>query len=461
MSNKSYSLLFFLFFTFLLRLEAFEALIDHRQGDGIGYKGQYSKIAVYHAIEKQSLQPFVDLRYLIFKDGKQGGNLGAGLGYQFPLQNRLSLYAYFDLRTSRTKYLFNQVTGGMSYTHPLRFYGKDWGEICCYLNGYFPLKSLEKNVSAPSFSRFRGHYLLLNEVNRSALTGGNLELGYLSNTRTDWNVYVAGSAYYFKRADLHAFGGYGKLRLIYKDLVYGECFVSGDRLFGTNVNGVIGIRIPLGKKGMREVRTRQYRPHKSRPIERLEPIVFKKSSREIIARDAFRVPLQFWFADNLSGSNGTFESPFPTLLQAQNISQNGDFIYVFPGDGTTNGMSAGFEMKPDQVLAGSGKPLTITTLEGTITIPALTSTDPTITNSAGSGVNLNTNCTVSGIVVIGAMNNGFEYPGASGSSTISLLNCIGNNNGNRGFDINSSNTEIVNAVFSNCSANNNGALSRW
>ena len=226
-----------------------------------GYKKQYSKIELYHAFENQALQPFIDIRYLILNHAKQGANLGVGLGYQFPQENRLSLYSYFDLSESQTGYLFNQIMGGLSYTHPLVFSEKDYGEIACYLNGYFPMESVEKRVSDPSFSRFKGHHLLINDTNRYALTGGNAEIGYFSSTWRDWNLYLAGSAYYFKRANLHAFGGYGKLRIIYNDLLSGEILVSGDRLFGTHVSGTFGLRIPLGKKGVQAVKKQHCYSH--------------------------------------------------------------------------------------------------------------------------------------------------------------------------------------------------------
>ncbi|MCK4934695.1 MAG: hypothetical protein KAR79_03820, partial [Simkaniaceae bacterium] len=119
----------------------YEFIAGHRQGSGVGYNTQYSKFAFYKAFEGQAIQPFIDLRYLILNHGKPGANIGAGVGYQFANDNRLSAYSYFDVTKSRTNYLFNQITAGLSYTHPLEISGKDWGEFTCYFNGYFPMKS--------------------------------------------------------------------------------------------------------------------------------------------------------------------------------------------------------------------------------------------------------------------------------------------------------------------------------
>ncbi|WP_420422040.1 hypothetical protein [Simkania sp.] len=319
--KKLKSLMLFLALFGCHTLTGLELDATHTQGSGVGYKRQYSKIGLYHAFENQAWQPFIDLRYLVLNKRKQGANLGAGLGYQFQQENRLSVYTFFDLTESRTDYIFNQITAGLSYTHPLVFSGKDWGEIVSYFNSYFPLKSHESRVKDPFFGGFKGNHLLICQTDRYALTGSNLELGYLSNSWLNWNLYVAASTYYFKRAELHAFGGLGKLRLTYNDLISIEGQVSGDRLFGTNVNGTIGIRIPLGKREMKAVKKRYFTPLKSRPIERFEPIVLDKNKRKTVAKDGSGAPLNFIFVNNLNGSKGTFEDPFATLLDAQNISK--------------------------------------------------------------------------------------------------------------------------------------------
>ncbi|MCK4935066.1 MAG: hypothetical protein KAR79_05715, partial [Simkaniaceae bacterium] len=267
-------------------IHSLEMTASHRQGSGVGYNRQYSKVELFHAFESQSLQPFIDLRYLVFNHGKQGANIGIGLGNEFEKKNRVAAYAYFDLRESQTNHFFNQITAGLSYTHPLLVSGKDWGEFTCYFNGYFPMKNREKNIRAPSFASFKGNHLMVYQTDRVALTGTNLELGYLSNTWKEFNLYLAGSAYYFERANLDAFGGFGKLRVTYRDFVSAEVFVSGDRLFGTNVSGTIGVRIPLDKKGMRAVKAREYRLHKLRPVERFEPMVLDTTKRKEVAKDA-------------------------------------------------------------------------------------------------------------------------------------------------------------------------------
>ncbi|QVL55970.1 MAG: hypothetical protein KFB95_01830 [Simkaniaceae bacterium] len=462
----------------------------HTQGNGVGYKRQYSKIGIYHAFENYRFQPFIDLRYLVLNKGKQGANLGAGIGYQFAQESRLSAYAFFDLTESSTNHIFNQMMGGLSYSHPLIFSGKDWGEIASNFNGYFPLKSHEKRIKNPSFGGFKGNNLLICQTDRYALTGSNLEIGYLSSSWNNWNLYAAGSAYYFKRSDLHAFGGYGKLRLTYNNLISIEGQVSGDRLFGTNINGTIGIRIPLGKREMKAVKNRQYSTHKSRPVERFEPIVSDKNKRKIVAKDRSGAPLNFIFVNNLNGSDGTFEDPFATLADAQSAANPGDIIYVFPGDGTTKGMDQGFVMQERQTLAGSGVALDVSTNKGSIIIPALTLNGPQMTFSSGNGVEINRDCTVSGITVSlpyggGGIESPFNFDFSDGTASVRILNCVALGNGfpkdliaieargtsvitatvvnclvrdttRDGFEVRSQDTATLNAKYINCSAVNCG-----
>lgn len=77
------------------------------------------------------------------------------------------------------------------------------------------------------------------------------------------------------------------------------------------------------------------------------------------------------------------EDLYGLLVDAQNASKAGDFIYIFPGDGTTTGMDSGIVMKANQTLAGSGNSLQVETSNGNILIPQITPTRPTITNTGG------------------------------------------------------------------------------
>ena len=60
-----------------------------------------------------------------------------------------------------------------------------------------------------------------------------------------------------------------------------------------------------------------------------------------------------WYvSNNAAGNSGTSTAPFDTLAQAQTASAAGDTIFLFDGDNTTTGYSAGFDLKANQRLLG-------------------------------------------------------------------------------------------------------------
>lgn len=84
-------------------------------------------------------------------------------------------------------------------------------------------------------------------------------------------------------------------------------------------------------------------------------------------------PYVFWFVNNKNSrpnADGTFKNPFPTLADAQNLSNQNDVIYVFCGDGTDKGMNTGFVLKVGQQFLGAGIKQLLETTLGCIKIPA-------------------------------------------------------------------------------------------
>lgn len=114
-----------------------------------------------------------------------------------------------------------------------------------------------------------------------------------------------------------------------------------------------------------------------------------------------------WYVNN-SGSNGDGrqETPFSTLLGAQNASGAGDTLYVARGNGTTSGQNAGITLKNNQVLLGEGVPLTL----GATTILPAGSSPSLIGHASGVGIILAQNNTVRGLGITG------QAAGLSGST---------------------------------------------
>jgi hypothetical protein len=142
------------------------------------------------------------------------------------------------------------------------------------------------------------------------------------------------------------------------------------------------------------------------------PVIRSKKRRSLAIDPATGQPWQVWFVNNTSHSEGTFESPFPTLVQAQNASAPNDMIYVFPGDGTSTGMNAGIVLQDQQKLFGSAISQTIPTALGTVVILAQSSPRPLLTNLGGTGivVQLANGNEVSGLNI----QHGAAVPGGAG-----------------------------------------------
>ena len=120
--------------------------------------------------------------------------------------------------------------------------------------------------------------------------------------------------------------------------------------------------------------------------------------------------------DNLTqGGNGTAESPFATLAQAESSSSPGDMIYVYGGTSTTTGMDQGITLQDNQWLQGSGRSFLVLTDFGVDEIPAQTTNWPTIGNPTGNTITLANNNKIVGLNLISSGHNiyGLETQGAS------------------------------------------------
>jgi hypothetical protein len=101
-----------------------------------------------------------------------------------------------------------------------------------------------------------------------------------------------------------------------------------------------------------------------------------------------------WFVDNAtaSGTNdGRSNTPFKTMTAVGGAAtNNGDFIYVAKGLGTTTGA---YTMKPSQQLIGAGAALNVPTISPILTIAGVVANTPTL----GGTVTLANSVTVNGI----------------------------------------------------------------
>lgn len=354
--------------------------LRHTESKGIGYETGYTTLeAFYNLAQEQKWAPFVDLRGHVFDNGRWAANAGLGVRYIDCVTYGANLY--YDFRDSHL-HSYHQVGFGVEVL------SNQWDFRA---NGYFPVGNKKSRGYDPKFKEFQGHHLILTDLRERALTGGNAELGYHFKRCNWFDIYAAAGPYGFTSKHKAAVGGEARLVAQVNDYLTFQVNGSYDTVYRGIVQGVVGFRLPFGET---------YCTNKQRiqKVDRHEIIALDhRREKSVAINPATKSPYYFVFVDNTSHSDGTFESPFPTLSLASSNSSPNDVIYVFPGDGTSTGMDLGITLQLDQRLLGSGVQHLLPTQFGTVNIPALSETRPLFTHTASTVVTLDSNNTVSGI----------------------------------------------------------------
>lgn len=392
--------------------------LRHTEARGIGYKHGYTTLEGFGIYDRNAtLMPFFDLRGHVFDDGKFAGNVGIGArSYISWLDHVAGIYLYYDVRQRIHRLLPQQLSPGVELLGKRMEYR---------MNGYFPVGEDESRGYDFKFDGFEGHHIVVKGKQKRIMTGGDAEIGAHITQSTKYDIYGGGGPYYFTASDRSAWGGKVRLLARYKQYVSLEASYSYDHLFKSIVQGTIALNMPFGNKIRRKGKSctdhvnlalgrAAFSPH------RFEiPVVKKVTKEEKATNIATGKPWKVWFVDNTSSSSGTFESPFPTLAQAQNASSKNNMIYVFPGNGTTAGMDTGITLKKGQKFLGAGLSHKIKTEQGKILIPAFSSRTPTITN-AGSIVTLASHNEVSGFNLIVTQTGSNAIDGTQGIQSTNI-----------------------------------------
>ncbi len=157
------------------------------------------------------------------------------------------------------------------------------------------------------------------------------------------------------------------------------------------------------------------------PTVRNDHIVrFQQELRLAIDPDTGR-PYNVYHVDNLADpglADGTFETAFTSLADAEAASSTDDIIFVREGDGTTRNMDMGIALQDGQLLLGDGVRHLIPLADGTrfVLCNDRDGNLPTITNRAGgNAIDLASRNTVRGFIIDGSQ--GGMINGISGDGT--------------------------------------------
>lgn len=382
--------------------------IRHIESGGIGYEDGYTTLEMFLAPDPNQwkVTPFLDTRGHVFDNGKWAANAGVGLRALW--ENRAyGINLYYDYRnTSRLN--SNQIGMGL----------ETLGELCDFrINGYLPLGAKFSGPYDLVFGSFSGNYMFVKQKYQSAMKGADAEWGFHFGKSKFFDFYAAAGPYYFIGKKTPAtWGGKARISGTYKDILNIEISDSYDGTFQNKFQGQVSLSFSFGPKSKvkQEGRTCKMadtlNDRMLQPVGRQEIIVIDKFKKSTIAIDpATGLPYFFVFVNNISNSNGTYESPYHSLTQAQENSAPGNIIYVLPGDGSTRGMATGIFLQENQKFWGSGTGHWIQTTEGPVLIPPQTNGAPTITNTdintEGNVVTLANNNSVSGFTIDSASND--------------------------------------------------------
>lgn len=428
--------------------------VRHIEGGGIGYNHGYTTFEGFFAPDPEPLpiMPFLDVRGHVFNDGKMAAN--AGLGLRGIAGCRVyGLNAYYDYRNTK-KLRYNQLGLGL----------ETLGKRCDFrIDGYLPMGNKVTCPYCTEFVRFLGHQMILSQQYQFAMKGLNAEVGIHFGRSRCFDFYAAAGAYHFV-GDIGPKVWGGKVRLGGKFKEYLSLGFSNsyDNMFHNRFQCELTVTLPLGGRSqVSETNTRNYCnipdllfSRMAQPVERQEIIVVGKTQLCAAAIDPTTCkPFNVVFVNNTSHSLGTYESPYPTLALAQMNSNPGDIIYVYPGDGTTKGMDAGITLQRNQKFWGSSLTRSLETAQGSIVIPAQSTTEPTMTNIAGDGITLAAVNEVSGFIISDTQGNGIS---GTNTENINISECTINGsqadlihfeNGGSASTATLSNLTLINSAF--------------
>jgi VCBS repeat-containing protein len=137
---------------------------------------------------------------------------------------------------------------------------------------------------------------------------------------------------------------------------------------------------------------------------------------------------QVWYVRNneSAGGDGTSDTPFDTLAEAEAASGTGDTVFVFDGTNTTTNLDTGYAMNSNERLIGESRPLTLDPdgggpLPTSPLHPGTSGAQPTLTASNEDVVVLASNVVVDGVDV-DPSGTGGGISGGAGTDTVTVQN---------------------------------------
>ena len=387
---------------------------------GLGYQGSYFTVGA----KTHCFQDFLDGRWLVEGQGHVSA-INGGFFANIGLERVFSLEAAQAEITTSFWYDYDSDLQG-NFGHAMNQLGISAGikkrQIEVLGNAYFPVGTSDYLQGDPTgVNCFLNHSIVIQAGIDSALKGFDAIVRFKPNALAQVNGSFGLGGYNYGSNVVDYFGGlkatYG-MQLEQGMIVNLE--LNHDNRF--DVTGVLQLGWMFGVNA----RGNEYGLLGTdlEPTWRNDHIVrYQQDLVLAIDPDTGR-PYNVYHVDNLADptiENGTFETPFDNLADAEAASSTDDIIFVNPGDGTVRNMDAGITLKDGQMLLGNGVQHLIPLPDGTLfdLCNSLDGNLPRITNRfGGNAVTLANRNTVRGFLIDGAtgnMLNGIAGVGTAGN----------------------------------------------
>ena len=357
--------------------------------DGLGFNGSYLNLGGKTRLGEDRL----DGRWLfegqvghsLEEEGGFFANVGIERVFSIPAAKAdLSVGVWYDFDGDRQEAFSNTF-------HQVGVSASIKGERFDLIgNGYFPTGVQDNVIGDPNGNEyFFGNSIVLSPGIDSALQGFDVTLRVRPRRLAFVNGYVDFGGYGYNSDLVDSFGG-GRVRVGFQVLrgLLVNVEVNHDNRF--NTTGILGLGWVFGANasGYGNEYSQQ-----GRDLERTvrNDRLVRFSQEAVLALDPDTgAPYNVVHVDNNADpafENGSAETPFSTLLAAQNQSDPGDLIFVNAGDGTDRNQDMGIVLQNDQLLFGAGIPALLPLAGGqNLLLNHDVGEVPTISNSGGFAV---------------------------------------------------------------------------
>lgn len=375
----------------------------HHHTEGYGEEAGKTAFGLSKTLQFDQFALFADGSYRIDDDGNSSASGGGGVRFLYAdwlAGSERILGANFWYDCDDQDRFYEQLGLG------LESLGDRWD---FRVNANIPLGRKEfqgERTFLTRTLRFREHHLVQDFLlyRESAMHVVEAEAARRLGQR---NIWAFGGGYYLDGGGKQAVGGKAGLRgYAAQDLAL-SLTISHDPVFDTTVMFGLSWFFDLTARGRARMAPATMADRLREPVQRNDYVaVWKRWDRRTQTfTDADGHPLYFVHADSnaAAGGDGTFETPFATLLAAQNGSSPGNYIFLH-SDSVFEGQS--ITLKNSQKLLGDGVAgghQVVTSERGTVRLPSVAGDVPVIRNAPGTAVALADHNLVSGIRIEGGV----------------------------------------------------------